>query len=130
MAMLLTAAAVAGCSSVGGPKGQPAAATIPTADSNVYPADYRVQIARFVSGMLSDRAQFHGALISQPVQKQIGDSPHYIVCVELKDKGQIENKVAIYLSGEITQFLDSTPEQCGDAAYQPFRELEGMLPEQ
>jgi hypothetical protein len=28
----------------------------------------------------------------------------------------------------ISQFIDSTPEQCGDAAYQPFKELGAALP--
>ena len=37
--------------------------------------------------------------------------------------------VAIYLAGEITQFVDSTPAQCGDAVYQPFTELEQTIPD-
>jgi hypothetical protein len=37
--------------------------------------------------------------------------------------------MAIFLGGEITQFVDSTPEQCGDAVYQPFTELEQTVPE-
>ena len=57
-----------------------------------------------------------------------GDNPHYIVCVQFNGHGQIKNKVAIYLAGEITQFVDATPEQCGDAAYQPFKELEAEAP--
>ena len=48
-----------------------------------------------------------------------------MVCVQFNGRSQIKNKVAIYLAGEITQFIDSTTaEQCGDAAYQPFKELE------
>jgi hypothetical protein len=28
----------------------------------------------------------------------------------------------------ISQFIDATPEQCGDAAYQPFKELDTAVP--
>jgi hypothetical protein len=35
---------------------------------------------------------------------------------------------AIYLSGNIVQFVDATPEQCGNAPYQPFKELEDVTP--
>ena len=51
-----------------------------------------------------------------------------MVCVQLNGHGQMKNKVAIYLGGQITQFVDSTPEQCGDAAYQPFKELVAAMP--
>jgi hypothetical protein len=28
----------------------------------------------------------------------------------------------------MTQFIDATPEQCADAVYQPFKELEAATP--
>ena len=37
--------------------------------------------------------------------------------------------MAIFLGGDITQFVDSTPLQCGDAVYQPFTELEQAIPD-
>jgi hypothetical protein len=51
------------------------------------------------------------------------------VCLQFNGHSEIKNKVAIYLSGQITQFIDSTPALCGDAAYQPFTELEQVVPE-
>jgi hypothetical protein len=34
----------------------------------------------------------------------------------------------VFLSGRMTQFVDATPAQCADAAYQPFRELDAATP--
>jgi hypothetical protein len=122
-AAALLSIAVAGCSGLGGPKKQDA----PT-DPNAYPANYRTQISQFLAQSLTSRADFHGAMISTPTLKQVGDNPRYIVCLQFNGNGQIKNKVAIYFAGMISQFVDSTPEQCGDAAYQPFKELGAALP--
>jgi hypothetical protein len=35
--------------------------------------------------------------------------------------------MVVYFGGEINQFVDSTAEQCGGAAYQPFPELPAMF---
>jgi hypothetical protein len=122
MAAALAAVTVAGCSST---KKQAAA---PAPDPNAFPADYRIQIARFLATELTNRADFRGALISAPVLKPVGASQHYVVCLQFNGHSQIKNKVAIYLAGDITQFIDAKPEQCADAAYQPYKELEYALP--
>jgi hypothetical protein len=118
------ALAVAGCSGFGGPKKD---ATV-AADPNTYPANYRSQIAEFLRQSLASRADYRGALISQPALKTVGDNQRYVVCVQFNGNSQITNKVAIYFGGLISQFVDSTPEQCGDAAYQPFKELSALPP--
>src|ERR1700758_3053549 len=82
----------------------------PKVDPNLYPQNYRKQVAVYLSQELSDRANFRGARISQAVLKQVGDSQHYVVCLQFNGHSQLKGKVAIYLSGDITQFIDSTPE--------------------
>ncbi len=121
LASALAIMTVAGCS---GPK-RPA---VPEADANTFPADYRNQIARYLGTQLTDRADFRGALISAPVLKPFGASQHYVVCLQFNGHNQIKNKMAIYLAGDITQFIDAKPEQCADAAFQPYKELEYALP--
>ena len=121
-AAALLATALAGCSGFG-PK-KDAVAT----DPNAYPATYRTQIATFLRQSLTNRAYFRGAFIAQPMLAPVGDSQHYIVCVQFHSSGQVKNKVAIYFAGMIAQFVDSTPEQCGGAAYTPFNELAAALP--
>jgi hypothetical protein len=106
---------------------QPAA---PVIDPNLYPQNYRKQIAVYLSQELMDRADFRGARISQPVLKPVGgETPRYVVCLQFNGHSQIKNKVAMYLAGEITRFVDAAPEQCSDAVYQPFTELEQVAPE-
>jgi hypothetical protein len=120
VAAALLSMAVAGCSST---KKQEA-----PVDPNVYPANYRTQIADFLKQSLTTRSDFRGALISEPVLKPIGDTQHYLVCVQFNANSQIKTKVALYFAGLLSQFVDATPDQCGDAAYQPFKELGGAIP--
>ena len=118
-ALLLAASvAIAGCSST--PK--------PAADANVLPTDYRNQVATYLGQVVSDRADFRSSLIGAPVLKQVGAGEHYIVCVQLNGHNQHKDKVVIYLGTTINQFVDATPGQCADAAYQPFKELAALLP--
>jgi len=94
------------------------------------PQNYRKQIAIYLSTELPDRADFRGARIAPPALKPVGgETPRYVVCVQFNGRSQIKNKMAIYLAGEITQFLDAAPEQCSDAVYQPFTELEQVGPD-
>lgn len=122
-ALLLATMAAAGCSNFGGAKKEERAA-----DPNTYPATYRTQIATFLRQSLTNRADFRGATISPPVLKPVGDNQRYTVCVQFNPNSQIKTKVAIYFAGMVSQFIDATPEQCGNAAYQPFPELEAATP--
>jgi hypothetical protein len=120
----LLAASLAGCSFN---TEHPAA---PVVDPNLMPQNYRKQVAVYLSQELMDRADFRGARISPPVLKPVGGSePRYVVCLQFNGHSQIKNKMVIYLAGEITQFVDAVPAQCGDAVYQPFTELEQVAPE-
>lgn len=116
----------AGCSTFN--KSKPA----PVVDPNTFPANYRLQIASLLTTMLTDRADFRGALIAAPVLKPIGpaDHPdqHYVVCLALNGHNERRVKVVYYLEGIPTQFIDAAPGQCDAAAYQPFTELEYTRP--
>jgi hypothetical protein len=126
-ALAAVALTAAGCNGFGDPKAQQQAVA---ADPNAYPTNYRIQIIAFLRQTLTDRSDFRGALISQPVLKPVGDNPHYVVCLQFNGHSQIKNKVAIYLGGQMNEFIDSTPAECGDAVYQPFKDLEAALPPQ
>ena len=130
---LLLAAALAGCSglswNLGGSNSAQTAAPV---DPNLYPANYRSQVARLLATLLKDRADFYGALIAPPMLKPVAGSPnqHYVVCVQLYGHNVPRNKAVVYLAGQPTQFVDAGPQQCGDAAYQPFGELQAAKPEE
>ena len=101
MILIMTAAALAGCS-----KDKQTAVI----DANALPTNYRSTLVAFLRQSLTNRADFRGAMISEPVLKPVGDSQHYIVCVQFNPR------------------IDATPEQCADATYQPFKELDAAIP--
>ena len=115
IAVMLLGAFCFGCSSSG--KQEPAV------DTDVLPANYRSEIASYLSTMLTDNADFRNSLLAPPVLKQVGANQHYVACVQLNGHNQHKDKAVIYYAGNINQFVDATPEECGGAAYGPFPEL-------
>lgn len=101
--------------------------TAPT-DPNAYPVDYRKQLTEFLRQSLTSRADFRGALISQPILMPIGNSQRYMVCVQFHGGNVVKTKVAVYFAGMLAQFVDATPEQCGSVPYTPFTELAAAIP--
>ena len=97
-------------------------------DPNALPTNYRGTLVAFLRQSLTNRADFRGAMISEPVLKPIGESQHYIVCIQFNPRSQIKTKAAVFLSGQMTQFIDASPEQCADAVYSPFKELDAAIP--
>ncbi len=118
--LMLAAGALAGCS--GTSKDQQ------VVDPNVVPTNYRSTLVAFLRQSITTRADFRGAMISEPAIKPVEGSQHYVVCVQFNPRSQIKTKAAVFLSGQMTQFLDATPEQCDGAAYQPFKELDTASP--
>ncbi len=127
--LLSVALALGGCSSglgFGGPKrGRPDVVV----DSNLYPSNYRTQIAVMLQTLLTNRSDFN-ALIAPPMLKPVADSTnlHYIVCLQFNRPEGPKTKVVIYLGGTPTQYIDAMPGQCDGAPYQPFPELLAEMP--
>jgi hypothetical protein len=120
MILIMAAGALAGCSN----KNQQTAAI----DPNAMPTNYRTALVAFLRQSLTNRADFRGAMISEPALKPIGGSQHYTVCIQFTARSLLKTKAAVYLAGQMTQFVDATPEQCADASYQPFKELDAAVP--
>jgi hypothetical protein len=122
MVVMLAAAALAACSGTGKPQ------QTATPDPNIAPANYRSTLLAFLRRSLTNRADFRGVMISEPAIKPVEGSQRYVVCVQFNPQSAIKTKVGVFLSGQLTQFVDATPEQCADAAYQPFKELDAASP--
>lgn len=127
--MLLAALALAGCGAghgFGGAKHDQPAEVV---NANLYPANYRAQIATMLVTLLTNRSDFN-ALIAPPMLKSVPDSPnqHYVVCLQFNEPEGPKTKVAVYLGGTPIQYVDATPGECDGAAYQPFTELAAELP--
>ena len=99
---------------------------------NVLPTSYKPEIIEMVRGSLTDPTNIRDAAISEPVLKPIAGTTRYVVCFRYNPKdggGQyegIKNVAAVFYSGQITQIINSTPEQCGGVAFQPFPEMQKL----
>jgi hypothetical protein len=118
--MLLLGAFCAACSSN--------KKTSEVVDANAFPQNYKDQIATFLTTVLTNSADFRNAMLSPPVLKTVGQNQHYVSCVLLNGNNQHKEKVVIYFAGNINQFIDATPADCGGADYQPFPELARAAP--
>jgi hypothetical protein len=119
MVLVMAAVALGGCS---------ARKEQQVVDPNALPTNYRSTLVAFLRQSLTNRADFRGAMISEPVLKPIGESQHYIVCIQFNPRSQIKTKAAVFLSGQMTQFIDASPEQCANVVYSPFKELDAAIP--
>ena len=70
------------------------------------------------------------AFISEPVLRSAGKEQRYTVCVRansrnlLRDYTGAKDRIGYFYGGHLNQLIEATKEQCGNAAYKPFPELE------
>ena len=106
----------------------------PPPDPNIYPAQYREAVAGFMRGYLSNPRKVRDASISDPVLKPVGGTPHYVSCVRYNPQdlaNQYEGlqiREAVFLSGNLIQFMEPEGDTCKGVAYQRFPAVESMVP--
>src|SRR5271166_6203171 len=96
-------------------------------DPNVFPANFKADLLAYVRSNPVDMLNARDVLVSTPALKQFGSDSRYFVCLRADGEGWRKEKLVIFFSGQINQFVDATSEQCGAAAYQPFPELLPVL---
>ena len=117
------ALAGAGCSSSG---------KAPEENPNVFPSSYKDEILLTMTTSLEDPTNVRDAYISDPVISTVGKDGRYTVCVRSnsrnanKDYLGSKDRIAFFYAGHLNQLVDATKEQCGNAAYKPFPELEKL----
>lgn len=100
------------------------------AAANVYPADYRGELIAYLRTYLNDPTGIHEAAISEPSLKPIGAGDRYVVCVRFNPKRDgggyagAKDHLVIYAGGKLDRYLEAAGENCKDAAYAAFPELE------
>jgi hypothetical protein len=124
--MLVLALALAGCSGVRKPEES-------KVDPNLFPADYKQKITRYLQLNLQDPFGIRDAAIAPPTLRQLDTEPRYVVCVRYNPRldGKylgIDEKAFVFFGGEFNQVITATPQHCGGAAYQPFPELQALKP--
>ena len=126
LAVLAFALALAGCGAndyLGKPK---------EVEPNIVPTDYKKVIMDTLQHTLTDPTNVRDAFISEPVLGAVGRDQRYLVCVRSNSRGfqreytGSKDRVAYFFGGHLNQLIDATKEQCGNAAYKPFPELEKM----
>jgi hypothetical protein len=95
------------------------------------PEQYRAEILAYQRSYLNDPTGIRSAGISRPALKNVGVGDRYVACVRFNAKGPtgaytgVREHLAIFLAGKLDQ-MGVTREQCKDAAYEPFPELERL----
>ena len=104
----------------------------PEENPNVFPADYKNEILLTMTSTLDDPTNVRGAFISEPVLRQAGKEERYVVCVRSDSRNANKHytgsmdRIGYFYAGHLNQLIDATKEQCGNAAYKPFPELEKL----
>ena len=99
---------------------------------NILPSNYKNEILNTMTESLDDPTNVRSASISDPALRNVGKEERYIVCVRSdsrdvnKQYTGIKDRMAIFYGGHLNQLIDATKEQCGNAAYRPFPELEKL----
>jgi hypothetical protein len=104
----------------------------PVLEPGLFPANYKTEIIDYMRGTLKTRVR--DAYIAQPVLRTMDKVPQYITCIRytpLDSRNQPagnETKLAIFLGGQLMQYLPGDPQACAGLTYQRFPELDSLGP--
>lgn len=102
------------------------------AAANVYPSNYRAELIAHLRTYLNDPTGIREAAISEPVLKSVGPGERYIACVRFNPKRSgggyagLKDHLVIYTGGKLDRYVEAAGENCKDAAYAAFPELERL----
>ncbi len=128
LAPALLALMLGACSGFGG------SSTPAATDPNTFPKSYRQNVADFMRLSLDNPVKIKDAFISEPALKPVAGMTHYVSCVRFNPRnsegryqGNTE-RMALFLGGQLNQFLPTEREVCAGAPYQRFPEAEILVP--
>jgi len=104
----------------------------PEENSNLFPADYKNEILNTMTSTLDDPTNVRDAYITDPTLRAAGSEQRYVVCVRSDSRNAnkqytgSKDRIGYFYGGHLNQLIDATKEQCGNAAYKPFPELEKL----
>jgi hypothetical protein len=96
-------------------------------DPNVYPTNFKADLLAYIRINPVDLLNARDVLVSTPALKQFGSDSRYFVCLRADGEGWSKEKLVVFFSGQINQFVDAASGQCSAAAYQSFPELLPVL---
>ena len=102
------------------------------ASVNVFPDNYRAEILAYQRSYLNDPTGIRErGDLAAGAARSVGVGERYVVCVRFNAKDPtgayagVREHLAIFLAGKLDQ-MGVAREQCKDAAYEPFPELERL----
>jgi hypothetical protein len=104
----------------------------PPVDPNLFPTDYKKEILDTMRNALTVNTNVRDASISAPVLAPVGKEQRYTACVRSNSRDisgaytGAKDRIAYFYGGHLNQLVEATPEQCANAAYTPFPELEHL----
>ena len=120
----LVALALAACSSDSKKNAEP--------EPNIFPTNYKNEILDTLPRVVDDPTNARNAYITEPVLRSTGKDQRYVVCVRANARdinrqyAGSKDWIAYFFGGHINQLVKATKEQCGNAPYKPFPELEKL----
>lgn len=103
---------------------------------NIYPTQYRQEIAATLQRVLTDPTHLSGALLSEPALGPVDKDQRYIACLRFSERNPDtrqydppQTRVAYFFGGHLNQLVMAKEDQCATAAYKPFPEAEKLCPD-
>jgi hypothetical protein len=97
-----------------------------------FPANYRAELLAFLRTYLNDPTNVREAAISEPIQRDLGGTRRYFLCVRYNARdssGQytgVADHAALYLDGRFDRLIEKPQDLCPAQAYAAFPELERL----
>jgi len=96
------------------------------------PTNYKADIVAFMHTYLNNPTGVRDAFASAPELRTFDHANRYVVCLRYNARGSSgqyagsKDSLVMFRDGRLDRIVDNAREQCKDASYQPFRELERM----
>jgi hypothetical protein len=97
-----------------------------------FPANYRAELLAFMRTYLNDPTNVRQAAISEPVQRYVGGTRRYFLCVRYDARDSsgrytgVADRAALYLDGRFDRLIEKSQDFCPAPAYAAFPELERL----
>jgi hypothetical protein len=104
-------------------------------EPNIPPANYKTEILDQLRMLLTDPTNIRDAFLAEPVLKPYGRDTRYIACLRFNARNSdgsyigSRDRAVFFYAGKLTAIIDASRDLCGNAAYQPFPELQQLCRE-
>lgn len=101
-------------------------------DPNIFPTGFKQEVLTTLTDVFEDQTNVRDAYISDPTLTPVDKDRRYTVCVRYNARDASRQymgsqaRIGYFYGGHLTQLIEASKEQCGNAAYKPFPELEKL----